>query len=75
MRFGATRSQIYDAQKTARARWDGTETDWNDPVRREHGETIVEPLDALVGDTLRAIDQLAVLFTQIRQECEYPGYS
>jgi hypothetical protein len=28
-----------------------------------------------VSDTLRAIDQLAVLFTQIRQECEYPGYS
>ena len=24
MRFGATRSQIYDAQKTARARWEAT---------------------------------------------------
>ena len=27
----------------------------------------------LSDDVLRAIDQLAVLFTQIRQECEFPG--
>jgi hypothetical protein len=73
MRFGATRSQIYDAQKTARARWEATGDEWDDAVRREHGETVVEPLDAAVSDTLRAIDQLAVLFTQIRHECEFPG--
>ncbi|MDB5307144.1 MAG: hypothetical protein JWO38_1346 [Gemmataceae bacterium] len=75
MRFGTTRSQIYDAQKTARARWDATADDWADAVRREHGEAVVEPLDQAVSETLRAIDQLAVLFTQIRHECEYPGYS
>ena len=75
MRFGATRSQIYDAQKTARAKWDVTGDDWDDPVRREHGEQVVDPLDKTVADTLRAIDQLAVLFTQIRQECEYSEYS
>lgn len=71
MRFGTTRSQIYDAQKTARAKWDATQDVWDDDVRRAHGETVVEPLDAAVGDALRAIDQLAVLFTQIRQECEF----
>jgi hypothetical protein len=75
MRFGATRSQIYDAQKTARARWAATEDAWDDAVRREHGETVWEPLDAEVSDTLRAIDLVAVLFTQIRRECEYLGYS
>ena len=75
MRFGATRSQIYDAQKTARAKWAATETDWSDQVRREHGDRVVDPLDALAGDTLRAIDQLTVVFTQIRQECEYQPYS
>ena len=71
MRFGATRSQIYDAQKTARAKWVGTEEAWDDEVRRDHGENVVEPLDAAVSDALRAIDQLAVLFTQVRQECEF----
>jgi hypothetical protein len=71
MRFGTTRSQIYDAQKTARAKWLATEEFWNDEVRRDHGEKVVEPLDAAVSDALRAIDQLAVLFTQVRQECEF----
>lgn len=75
MRFGATRSQIYDAQKTARAKWSAVTTEWDDPVSREHAEQMVEPLDAEVGETLRAIDQLAAMFTQIRRECEYPGYS
>jgi hypothetical protein len=71
MRFGTTRSQIYDAQKTARAKWDATSDSWDDEVRRGHGETVVEPLDAAVSNTLRAIDQLSVLFTQVRQECEF----
>jgi len=57
MRFGTTRSQIYDAQKTARVRWDATEAEWDDAV----------------SGALRAIDQLTTLFVQIRQECEFPG--
>ena len=73
MRFGTTRSQVYDAQKTARAHWQATADEWDDEVRREHGEVVWEPLDLTVGDALRAIDQLAVLFAQIRNECEYPG--
>jgi hypothetical protein len=74
MRFGTTRSQIYDAQKTARAKWDVTGDEWDDTVRREHGERIVDELDKTVSETLRAIDQLATLFTQIRQECEFHTY-
>lgn len=73
MRFGTTRSQLYDAQKTARAHWAATEDDWDDAVRTEHGEAVVEPLDRAVSDALGAIDQLSGLFTQIRHECEYPG--
>jgi hypothetical protein len=74
MRFGTTRSQIYDAQKTARAKWQATEDDWNDQVRRDHGEVIVDELDKAVSNILRAIDQLATLFVQIRQECEHQPY-
>jgi len=73
MRFGTTRSQVYDAQKTARAHWFAAAEEWDDQVRREHGEAVWEPLDQNVSDTLRAIDQLTVLFSQIRAECEYPG--
>ena len=72
MRFGASRSQLYDAQKTARARWDGTEEFWNDAARKDFDETTWQEMDRAVSDVLRAIDQMGVLFTQVRQECEYP---
>jgi len=71
MRFGSTRSQIYDAQKTARAKWQATETDWSDSVRQRHEEQVVEPLDRAVSETLRAIDLITTLFAQVRDECEY----
>lgn len=74
MRFGTTRSQIYDAQKTAQAQWQSILEEWDDEVRRDHEETVWVPLDQTVSDTLRAVDQLAILLTQIRHECEYPGY-
>lgn len=71
MRFGTTRSQIYDAQKTARAKWEATRAVWDDAVCRDHFERVVAPLDAAVSDTLRAIDLLTTLFAQVRAECEY----
>ena len=73
MKFGATRSQIFDAQKTTAAKWYTACQDWDDAVRREHGEQVVEELDRAVSETLRAIDLLATMFVQIRQECEFPG--
>jgi hypothetical protein len=73
MRFGTTRSQFYDAQKSARAKWDATADLWDDAVRREHGEKVVDELDKSVSDVLVAIDQLATVFVQMRQECEFPG--
>jgi hypothetical protein len=74
MRFGTTRSQIYDAQKTARAKWNATGDAWDDGVRQSHGELVVDELDKDVSEVLRAIDQLATIFVQIRQECEYQPY-
>jgi hypothetical protein len=73
MRFGATRSQIYDAQKTARTLWDETERLWQDEVCRRHREDIVEPLDRTVTDLLRAIDHLSAIVAQMRHECEDEG--
>jgi predicted nucleotide-binding protein (sugar kinase/HSP70/actin superfamily) len=73
MRFGASRSQLYDAQKSARARWESTEEVWADNTRKEFENETFEPLDRAVSDVLRAVDQLGVLFAQIRQECEFPG--
>ena len=71
MKFGASRSQLYDAQKTARARWDLVTETWSDASRVEFEENTWQPLDQMATDALRGIDQLSVLITQIRQECEF----
>ena len=71
MKFGASRSQLYDAQKTARARWDLVSETWSDDSRREFEENTWQPLDQMATDALRGIDQLSVTITQIRQECEF----
>jgi hypothetical protein len=73
MRVGASRSQLYDAQKTARAQWAETCTVWDDAARQSFEETTWEPLDQHASELLRAIDQLSVLFAQVRAECEFPG--
>ncbi len=71
MKFGASRSQLYDAQKTARAHWLAATETWNDEARQSHEEKAWLPWNDQASKVLRAVDQLAVLFTQIRQECEY----
>ena len=73
MRMGSSRSQLYDAQKTIRARWDALGDVWNDSTRREFEEKTWEPLDHQASEVLRAMDQISVLFAQIRQECEFEG--
>jgi hypothetical protein len=64
---------LYDAQKTARAKWEAVGELWNDSTRREFETKTWEPLDREAGEALRAMDQLAVLFAQVRQQCEYEG--
>ena len=71
MKFGANRSRIYDAQKTAQARWDQTTDLWADGAAEEFKEQLWEPLDRMTADVLRAVDLLSVLLTQVRQECAY----
>ena len=71
MRFGASRSQLYDAQKTARAKWDAVLDVWTDSKKVEFEEATWIPLDQHVSEYLRAVDQLSVVFSQVRAECEF----
>ncbi len=73
MRFGANRSQLYDAQKTARVKWDLVQDTWGDDAKMEFEEKVWEPMDHSVSDVLRAVDQLTSLFGQVRTECEFGG--
>ena len=71
MKFGASRSQLYDAQKTARAHWQAASETWTDSAQQEHEEKVWLPWDEGASKVLRAVDQLSVLFVQIRQDCEF----
>jgi hypothetical protein len=71
MKFGASRSQLYDAQKTVRAKWDFVQEVWTDSTKVEFEEKTWVPLDQLVSEYLRAVDQLAVIFSQVRAECAF----
>ena len=73
MKVGANRSQLFDAQKAARAHWDTVQDVWDDAARREFDEKTWVPLDKTVSEVLRAVDLLSVIFTEIRNECEFPG--
>lgn len=71
MKVGASRSQLYDAQKSARLRWDSVKEVWSDSTTQEFEERVWHPFDTDVSELLRAIDALTVAFTEIRQDCEY----
>ena len=71
MKFGASRSQLYDAQKTARAHWLVATETWSDGAKQLHEEKVWLPWDESASKVLRAVDQLSVLFVQIRQDCEF----
>ncbi len=73
MKVGAHRSQLYDAQKVARAKWDSTQDAWDDSARAEFDEQTWQPLDRSVSDVLEAVDLLAALFAQVRADCEFPS--
>jgi len=71
MRFGSSRSQLYDAQKVAQAQWDEVTQWWQDSTRHEHEDKVWQPFDEGATKTLRAIDQLTSLFHEVRVQCEF----
>ncbi len=70
MKFGASRSQLYDGHKTLRAKWDSVGEVWSDQTKVEFEEKVYDPLERQSTEVLRAIDQLSAMFGQIRAECE-----
>ncbi len=69
MYFGSGTSKLRHALKTLRSQWDQTQDGWNDQVRRDFEEKRLAPLDSQVSSTMRAMDQLAELFSKIYRDC------
>lgn len=69
MYFGAGVGKLQHALKTLKAHWEVTEDGWRDGMRQEFQERRLEPLATQSSATLRAMDQLADLFSRIHRDC------
>jgi hypothetical protein len=69
MSFNTGRTQLHAAMKDLSRLWDDVRAGWNDPVSRKFEEEYYVPLEKLVQDTVREIDQLQGVLTRLRQEC------
>ena len=63
------RNRLFKEFDVARQRWDQTQLTWQDIVRHEFNEEHWKHLDLAVLTALGAMDRLAPILTQVRQEC------
>jgi hypothetical protein len=64
---GSTR--LRESLRTLRVKWDSSQSDWNDAVRREFEERYLEPLEPRVLATLNSMSNLMLLLAKAQQEC------
>jgi hypothetical protein len=64
------RTKLVESYKALQARWDETRDAWGDAACREFEAAYWEPIGPHVEAALRAIDRLAAVLSQMRQECE-----
>ena len=64
------RTKLLESYKSLQARWDETRDAWGDTACREFEQAYWEPIGPHVQAALRAIDRLAAVLSQMRQECE-----
>lgn len=69
MYFGAGVGKLQHALKTLKVHWEATEDGWRDQLRQDFEERRLEPIAAQSVTTLRAMAQLADIFTRIQRDC------
>ena len=55
--------------RTLREKWDQTEADWRDQVRRDFADEFLDPLGLQVSTTLRGIKRLEETLRAVRRQC------
>jgi hypothetical protein len=63
------RARLHNQLKDLRARWQEAKDVWDDSVRREFEDGHWTEMEARVQAALRAMDQLATIMTQARNDC------
>lgn len=63
------RNRLFKELEVLRLRWDQTQLTWQDQVRKEFTQDHWNQLELAVLTTLGAMDRLAPILTQVRQDC------
>ena len=63
------RNRLFKEFDVLRLRWEQTQLTWQDVVRQEFTDAHWKPLDMAVLTTLGAMDRLAPILIQARQDC------
>jgi hypothetical protein len=51
-------------------RWHETRLNWSDEQARRFGEKFIDPMEMDARNAISAMDEMASVLAQIRQECE-----
>ena len=70
MNLSTGRGKLAETYKVLQARWEETRDGWNDAAGREFEKDHFAEIAPAVQSALRSIDRLAVVLTQMRNECE-----
>ncbi len=69
MDISSDRARLNNLLRDLRVRWDQVQDHWNDPVRRDFERTHWLELEARVQAAMQAMDHLAQVMVQLRQDC------
>jgi hypothetical protein len=61
--------RLRESLRTLRVKWEESQTDWNDAVRREFEERYLEPLDPRVVATANSMANLLQVLAKVQQDC------
>jgi hypothetical protein len=64
------RTKLHEAYKALLARWEDARAGWDDAAARDFQEAFWEPIGPDVQTALRAIDRLAGVLAQMKNECQ-----
>jgi len=63
------RTKLHQAWKQVMVKWQIAQLDWQDAVSRDFEEKQLAPMEPKVISAVQAIDRLAEVLAQARQEC------
>ncbi len=68
-----SRGKLGSGMKDLAAIWANTKVHWNDGNSDQFEEAVLKPLEQDIRVATSAMDQMAVLLTTIKRECESEG--